>query len=177
MASEQTFSTGDLRSGAKDYNRDKEQRVKWAHGPAYGPGRRVEDNHPRPARYRAPPKLPSAFGDVRQKARVTVKNDIAYASGDSSADEEIEEASAAPVPDADIAYSYDAAQGPNHGSQILGLALAKAIERYEGRETDKLVKEEYEVLNTDGEPIASGPSGKGANKKDAAADEEDYEFV
>lgn len=172
MASEQTF-TGDLRSGAVDYNRDKGQRVKWAHGVSFGPGRRVEDNRPRPARVYPTPK--SAFGDVRHKARAAVKNDIAYASGDSSADEDVEEASAAPVPDADITYSFDAARGPSHGSQILGLALAKAIERYEVHATDKLIKEEYEVLDTDGESVASGPFRKG--KKDATVGEEDYEFV
>jgi hypothetical protein len=48
--SDQTFSTGDLRSGAIEYNRSKEHRVKWAHGQAFGPGRRAEDNHPRPSR-------------------------------------------------------------------------------------------------------------------------------
>ncbi|OCL06275.1 hypothetical protein AOQ84DRAFT_378775 [Glonium stellatum] len=173
MASEQTFSTADLRGGAVDYNRDKGQRVKWAHGASFGPGRRVEDNRPRPARIY--PTVKSAFGDARHKARVAVRNDIAYASGDSSADEDVEEASAAPVPDADITYSFDAARGPSHGSQILGLALAKAIERYEVRATDKLIKEEYEVLDTDGESIASGPSRKG--KKNTVVEEEDYEFV
>ena len=79
------------------------------------------------------------------------------------------------MPDADITYSFDAARGPSRGSQILGLALAKAIERYEVHATDKLIKEEYEVLDTDGESVASGPSRKG--KKGAAVDEEDYEFV
>ena len=41
--------------------------------------------------------------------------------------------------------------------------------------TDKLIKEEYEVLDTDGESVAGGPSRKG--KKGAAVDEEDYEVV
>ena len=49
-------------------------------------------------------------------------------------------------PDAGIAYSYDAVKGPGHGSQILGMALAKAVEKFETRETDKLIKEEYEVV-------------------------------
>jgi hypothetical protein len=48
--SEQTFSTHDLRSGAKEYGRDKEHRVKWAHGQSFGPGRRTDENRPRPAR-------------------------------------------------------------------------------------------------------------------------------
>lgn len=49
MSAEQTF-TGDLRKDAKEYNRDKTSRVKWAHGQAYGPGRREEDGKPRPAK-------------------------------------------------------------------------------------------------------------------------------
>lgn len=194
MASEQTFSTHDLRSGAKEFSRDKDHRTKWAHGTSYGPGRRAEENRPRPARVIPTPKsvytrtlysskeanfglrvVHSAAAGNRQKARVAVKNDINYASGDSSADEDVEEASAAPVPDAEITYSYDADKGPSHGSQILGQALAAAIERYEVRQTDKLIKEEYEVLGADGEAVAAGSSKAG--EKAVHADEEDYEFV
>ncbi|KAF2263808.1 hypothetical protein CC78DRAFT_267437 [Lojkania enalia] len=170
MASEQTFSTGDLRSGAKEFSRDKDHRVKWAHGESFGPGRRVEDNRPRPARVVPTPKSQSGFN----KARTAFKNDIAEASGDSSADEEIEEPSAAPAPDAEITYSYDAERGPNHGSQILRLALTKAIERYEVQQTDKLIKEEYEVLDTAGEPFSPAPR---ASKKLVSTEDEDYEFI
>ncbi|KAF2501902.1 hypothetical protein BU16DRAFT_211831 [Lophium mytilinum] len=172
-AYQNTFSTADLRSGAIEYNRSKGQRVKWAHGQALGPGRRAEDNHARPARmpvYAKPKDM--GPGDPRQKARVAVKNDISYASGDSSADEgSVDEASAAPVPDADITYSYDAPRGPSQGSQILGLALAKAIERFEVRETDKLIKEEYDVLDV---AEAATPAPK-VNKD--GVEEEDYEFI
>lgn len=49
MASEQTY-TSDLRSDAKEFRRDKDSRVKWSNGLSYGPGRRVEDAKPRPAR-------------------------------------------------------------------------------------------------------------------------------
>ncbi|KAF2865977.1 hypothetical protein BDV95DRAFT_612213 [Massariosphaeria phaeospora] len=169
MPAEQTFSTHDLRSGAKESNRDKEHRVKWAHGQSFGPGRRVEDARPRPARVIPTPKAaPGGFN----KARTALNNDIASASGDSSADEDVEEPSAAPAPDAEITYSYDADRGPNHGSQILGLALAKAIERYEVRETDKLIKNEYEVLDVrDG---AFSPAPKVNNN---GVEEEDYEFI
>lgn len=55
MASSQIFN-GDLRSEAKESNRDKTSRVKWAHGASYGPGRRAEENRPRPARVAAVPK-------------------------------------------------------------------------------------------------------------------------
>ena len=67
---------------------------------------------------------------------------------DSSAEEDIKEASAAPVPDFGITYSYDAPAGPDKGGQILGMALAKAVEKYETKATEKLVKEEYEVCQS-----------------------------
>jgi hypothetical protein len=102
-----------------------------------------------------------------------VSKDIASASGDSSADEEIEEPSAAPAPDAEITYSFDAERGPSHGSQILGQALAKAIERFEVRQTDKLIKEEYEVLDVN-EVLSPAPK---VVRKSIAAEDEDYEFI
>ena len=49
MSTEQTF-TGDFRADAKDFNRDKNSRVKWAHGQTFGPGRREDDGKPRPAK-------------------------------------------------------------------------------------------------------------------------------
>lgn len=51
MASEQTTSnsTSDLRAGSVDYNRDHEQKAKWANGAAWGPGRPLNSN-PRPVR-------------------------------------------------------------------------------------------------------------------------------
>lgn len=55
MASQQAFSS-DLRSEAKEFKRDKTSRVKWAHGKAFGPGRREEDERPRPARIAPMPK-------------------------------------------------------------------------------------------------------------------------
>lgn len=107
------------------------------------------------------------------KARVAIKNDIAYASGDSSADEEVEHPYVAPVPDAEVTYSFDAQRGPSHGSQILNHALTQAIERYEVRETDKLIKNEYEVLGFD-EALSPGPR---VARKGVAPEDEDYEFV
>ncbi|KAF2745101.1 hypothetical protein M011DRAFT_148847 [Sporormia fimetaria CBS 119925] len=172
MTPQQT-STHDLRSGAKEFRRDKEHRVKWAHGPAFGPGRRVEENRPRPARIDPVPRI---HRDVRgqQKARTALHNDMYTASGESSADEDIEEPSAAPVPDAEITYSYDAERGPSHGSQILGLALEKAIQRYEVVQTDKLIKEEYEVLDPEKEALTPGP--RIVDKADSPEDA-DYGFV
>jgi hypothetical protein len=167
--SEQAY-TSDLRSGAKEFNRDKNSRTKWAHGEAFGPGRRMEDGKPRPARFI--PNIKSTYGSPGPtKARNALNKDIAHVSDDSSADEDVDHPSTAPAPDAEIAYSFDAHRGPSHGSQILNVALEKAIERYEIRETDKLIKNEYEVLDADGEPLSP------AKKRHIAPEDAEYEFV
>lgn len=167
MSAEQSF-TGDLRSTAKEFNRDKNSRVKWAHGQSFGPGRRAEDARPRPAK--VIPHDRSAYPG-HMKARTAFNNDMASASGDSSADEDVEHPSTAP--DAEIAYSFDASRGPSHGSQILTLALDKAVERFETKETDKLIKNEYEVLDLESE---EGPSHM-VKKRNVAPEDADYEFV
>ena len=86
---------------------------------------------------------------------------------DSSAEEDIKEASAAPEPDAGYTYSYDAPRGPGHGSQILSMALAQAEARFETKVTEKLVKEEYEVVSAEKEESHAG----------YAADEDDFELI
>lgn len=88
-------------------------------------------------------------------------------SSDSSADDEIKDASTAPEPDADIAYSFDAPRGPTQGSQLLSIALQQAVEKYEIKATEKLVKEEYEVVGND----------KEIDHKGYTADEDDFELV
>lgn len=89
----------------------------------------------------------------------------------------------APV-DAGVTYSFDAARSPSKGSQILNVALAKAVEKFEERETVKLVKSEYDVLDVDGELVPASPEKKRKNKSKVQppvvmpdAGDEDYEFV
>lgn len=65
---------------------------------------------------------------------------------DWSAGEDVEEGSKAPEPDAGISYSFDASRGPTEGRTILGMAFAEAVEKFETKELDKLVKDEYEVI-------------------------------
>lgn len=86
---------------------------------------------------------------------------------DSSTEEDVKEASAAPEPDAGYTYSYDAPRGPGKGSQLLGIALAKAVEKFETKATEKLVKEEYEVVDNKKEDTHAG----------YAADDDDFELV
>lgn len=76
-------------------------------------------------------------------------------------------ASATSEPDADVSYSFDAPRGPHQGSQILSMALAKAVERFEIKATEKLVKEEYEIVINEMDNHSAG----------YAATEEDYELI
>jgi hypothetical protein len=66
-------------------------------------------------------------------------------------------------------YSYDAAHGPGGGTDVLSHAVTKAVQRYEIKVTEKLVKE-YELVDN-GRELADGYSA------DADADEDDFEMV
>jgi hypothetical protein len=72
-----------------------------------------------------------------------------------------------PEPDADITYSYDALRGPGGGGDILALAVNRAVERYENKATERLVRDEYEVVLKEQE----------AGNEGYIADEDDFEFV
>ena len=87
-------------------------------------------------------------------------------SSESSANEE----SAAPEPDAGITYSFDAAHGPIAGSDILSLAVNKAVERFENKATEKLIKDEYDVVVPEDDHVFERNAGY-------AADDEDFEFI
>jgi len=184
MSSDQALSTNDLRARSVEDKRFQTQKHKWALGQAWPRGR-PDSAPPRPMRvsqrssavmHRETGKSIAALQHQVKMARKfdfqSVKN---AASDDSSADEDVEEASAAPAPDADITYSFDAHRGPGHGSQVLSLAVTQAVERFENKMTDKLVKEEYEVLGHEAEVEAGAGSAK--MHKAAEGDEQEYEFV
>lgn len=185
--------TQDLRAAAQDYKRDSEHKHKWELGEAWGPGR-SSPAHPRPRKPSPKYVVRSnsleyivVTDSVRQKIhkgqaakgihRQNIVADRHEVATDSSADEEVEEPSAAPAPDAEVAYSYDAKQGPSHGSQVLGVALEKAVAKFENNETEKLVRDEYEVLGSDGEAVANQAGKKAGKASDALPEEDEYEFV
>lgn len=85
----------------------------------------------------------------------------------SSAEEDIIESSAAPEPDAGISYSFDAPTGPTEGGQILSMALTKAVEKFEIKATEKLIREEYEVVGKEKDDSDDG----------FTADVDDFELV
>jgi len=193
MSSGQSSSTSDLRSASQDSKRDATRKHKWGLGAREAPGRGL--NHPRPLRpsdnrdfvHKSNPRFELNIGHPINHSRVTRKHDMLEgntsdeASPNNSASD-FSDGTPSPPADVDITYSFDASRGPTQGNQIFNVALAQAVEKFEERETVKLVKNEYDVLDADGESVAA-PSrktqakarGMGATRVPDA--DEDYEFV
>lgn len=66
----------------------------------------------------------------------------------------------------EVFYSFDSPTAPRAGEHLLAAALNKAVERFEIKETEKLVLE-YEFIDESESPGSDG----------YCADEDDYEFV
>ncbi|KAI7500280.1 hypothetical protein KC367_g3746 [Hortaea werneckii] len=190
MSSEQTLPTSDLRSTAQDYKRDAARKHKWAHGSAMTAGR-AAGGRPRPHRpsetnYNAKRReTKGAVAALQNGAKLARKQDMlegTAVSDESSNSASENEDTSAPPADEGVMYSFDTSRSPSQGSQILNAALAKAVERFEERETIQLVKDEYQVLDGEGEEVgltaAKKTKAKSAATQDQVADmEEDYEFV
>ena len=86
-----------------------------------------------------------------------------------STDESVRESSLAPDPEAEYTYSFDAPRGASQGTEVLGEAITQAVERFEMRETQKLVDREYDVVGRDGDEDAEGIGGYDAD--------DDFELV
>jgi len=72
------------------------------------------------------------------------------------------------TPDAGVAYSFDAKRSPREGNEILGMAMNQAVERFETKKTERLVKDEYEIV----------PAGaEGDENEGYTADEDDFEII
>lgn len=210
MSSEQTFSTNDLRSTAQDYKREAARKHKWALGSVETPGR-VAGGKPRPHRpnetcvsyplicpdqkltahsnYNLKRKeAKGAVAALQNGAKTARKQDMlegtAVSDDSSNSSSDHDESTPSPPADANVMYSFDAVRAPSQGSQILNAALAKAVERFEERETVKLVKSEYDVLDSEGESVGltavKKSKAKGKAKEEAMIvpdADEDYEFV
>ncbi len=71
---------------------------------------------------------------------------------DSSTDDMTSHASTPRFED-NVAYSFDAEKGPSQGSEILGIALTKAVKKFEDHRITKLIFDEYvsvHVVEPDG---------------------------
>ncbi|KAI5269083.1 hypothetical protein E4T47_07293 [Aureobasidium subglaciale] len=182
MSSEQAFPGSDIRSAAQDYKRDAEHKSKWAMGVAFTQGR-GEDN-PRPRKrsethnHRRAERTGAAISAGASKAKISRKQDM-LAAGDeyaiSSEDSSGASGDEAMTP-TEILYGFDSLRVPSHGSQILNTALAKAIEQYEDKETVKLVRNEYEILDAD-EEEAHNLGRASVKPKLMDVEDAEYEFV
>jgi len=147
----------------------------------------ITDSSSLPSVHKSNPRFELNIGHPINHSRVTRKHDMLEgntsdeASPNNSASD-FSDGTPSPPADVDITYSFDASRGPTQGNQIFNVALAQAVEKFEERETVKLVKNEYDVLDADGESVAA-PSrktqakarGMGATRVPDA--DEDYEFV
>ncbi|KAI9805384.1 MAG: hypothetical protein M1826_004769 [Phylliscum demangeonii] len=59
------------------------------------------------------------------------------------------------APDDGVMYSFDASSGPQLGHRIFEVALTTAVHTFEHKQTDKLIRNEYEVVAP--EPDAASP--------------------
>ena len=129
----------------------------------------------------------SAVASLAHGTKIARKHDMlegtstddCYSSGTNS---DLDEGTPSTAPDAGVMYSFDAARGPSQGSQIFNTALAKAVEKFEEKETVKLVKDEYDILDSEGESVVLTPVKKGKGKAKAEPvvvldADDDYEFV
>ena len=185
-----SIPTNDLRADSKDYLRENEHKAKWGStdGPVRGCRHKdwdvdvCDQCNPRPPQRgarqygrHASHKMTNEFKGVTKKkvfARKAIGNEIEAATdapvagiSDTSSDESVNDAGAATVPDAEVMYSFDAKRGPTHGSDILGAALNQAVERFENKQTEKLVQE-YDVID---DVVDTG--------NDADVDEDGFEIV
>ncbi|KAL8937792.1 MAG: hypothetical protein Q9216_004251 [Gyalolechia sp. 2 TL-2023] len=159
----------------QDRKRELDHKHKWSSGEAAcTPGR----NKKQPAK---PPRSSVARAGSRevefhrsktvQMEKLSRKNDSRYENNtplsDSCSEDDVREASAAPEPDADITYSFDVPYGPGKGGQILTMALAQAVKKYETQATERLIMAEYEVVGKEPEDVC--PS--------YGADDDDFELI
>lgn len=98
-----------------------------------------------------------------------------------SADEDFNAGATDAVPDCTSVSGAESARSPASGSQILNTALAQAIERYEDRETTKLVRKEYEIVDSEDEDhsktFVKKIRNKGKDQPSMSVDDAEYEFV
>ncbi|KAK0262417.1 hypothetical protein LTR48_007441 [Friedmanniomyces endolithicus] len=184
MSSEQTFSTSDLRSTAQDQLRNAAHKHKWAFGNTPTTGKLRPQRPSETSNYNAKRReVKAAVAALQPGAKVARKQDMLE--GTAISDESSGSASDyddVPSPAVDPwFYSFDSPTAPSQGSQILNAALVKAVAKFEERETFKLVKNEYEVLNDEGESVGLTMAGKSKKAKaqpmivpDA---DEDYELI
>ncbi|KIX02518.1 uncharacterized protein Z518_08459 [Rhinocladiella mackenziei CBS 650.93] len=166
-----TYSANDLRSAAKPYQREKNHNTKWARGAKEAQGQQCtlhETPDPKCLKCIGRPNRGVSRAEAKHRrvvhnklsgqaatlARKAFRNEVVDAMdgplahvSDTSEEEDVPDASAAPVPaEADFMYSYDYQTGPRAGGDILSHAITQAVRRFENNETEKLVNKEYNIV-------------------------------
>lgn len=164
--------THDLRGPAMNHKRRRTQIEKWALTPTVTDTekRTLDDNEPTVICLR-PPKPHIKPVHSKQKVNAAIKrwygrdiiksnhlramaekHDVLEQLHSDGSDNDLPEAiGAASSGDEGITYSFDAPTGPRQGDHLLSEALTQAVQRFEGQQTDKLIKAEYEIVQTEAE--------------------------
>jgi hypothetical protein len=174
------MSLSDLRQtskSAKEHRRSRDQKAKWSKGirPLPGQPDLLDNGRGRPQRFGCEPDVQWGYrrelGNVQRSSTASNKLSMRYDVKEAIAtrrDSFISDDEYAPE-HPNVLYSYDATKSPaGHAEQILSVAVAKALDRFETKETEKIVREyEFVDQHTDG----SEESGA------SAAEDDEYEFV
>lgn len=185
----------DVRSDAHDSKRFKDQKNKWALGtrPLYGVKRdlvqindpidprakvRPERHYPRCSCCYGPshinPRKEDAIREINYSGRGLSKSISDLLPNDSTSPRSPDESS--------IMYSFDAPSAPRKAVGLDGL-VDKAEKEWKSRETDRIVRNEYAVLDNLGEfsVISKGKGKKSSPRQRAQSvtsyDEDDWERI
>ncbi|PGH10727.1 hypothetical protein AJ79_05318 [Helicocarpus griseus UAMH5409] len=181
---------GDLRRSATESKRVHDHNAKWALGFRPLPVEWMGPARKEPGTTRSRPARPEShhskgsckINRFQTQNLITKKNDAnkshfnyvvdqfineEHNNSDSSADENVPEPCEA-ADDPNVFYSFDAPTGPSQGADILGVALARAVKKFETKETEKLARE-YEFVAFE-DPASHGGDGY-------TADDDDFEFI
>ncbi|KAF4551039.1 Hypothetical protein D9617_15g043930 [Elsinoe fawcettii] len=170
----------DLRSTHRDAQRFASQKAKWAHGVAT-PSAGRHPSKPRPMRVSDLPGTKTRVSGSSSKAVGSAREEIqdvtaewpalqvvlgtspgAYSNASTSSEEDEEQEAIRMVAEYEQLEEVYGAEGtmPESGSQVLHGALKKAIDAFEDKETVRLVKSEWAMLDEGGEEVGFVPEKK-----------------
>lgn len=99
--------------------------------------------------------------DVNDGLKTFFDSDVPWVHAESKSTESVAD-------DPNVFYSFDALRSPGHGEHILSVALARAMDRFEVKETEKVVKE-YEIVEYD--------ESEDGSSEGVSADEDGFEVI